>query len=586
MNRQDRNGVRTAQDLERKYDLASIVGMKKAIRQTEEGLTKTDTILENFMKEALGDIENLQSQIDGNITTYFHSGVPTMNNFPVNEWEDSYDNHLGDLYYDEDTGKAYRFSKSGEEYCWNEVTDSSTAEALALAKAAQDTADSKRRVFVATPVPPYDNGDLWFTESKEIYICQISKPKGESYAENDFIVATKYTDDTLAKKVGEELTVVKGTVTTIRESMDRFEIEIESAKKSATDFLRYDGTNGLQIGNRTGEDWSGYRSQMLPDSFNILDEGGNPLAKYQADAIYLGLDATTDEAKIDLLNGSAKMYAMKSDDTFCGLDMYAEQYFDIHSNDQVSLYSNYYENDMVAFTRILQNTRNVVSETGTPYPNINLKCDLGKAIWLSGSKYPSHSFVGGDLTSTEIDMDAERILLQYNLESNVVGEGVNKGLRIDGNDVGIVTESLSYSLLGLAKAISNSYTMTCTPTAGTGWSNVSATAYLMGNCLRVGISAKRNENPLTGNQTNETVMKIKVDSGGKIQSLYRVSFCNDTEGSVASFSAQAVNNDDGTQTITVLMTATTPYNSSATTGSATYNGYFVMPADIKLAAYV
>ena len=48
--KQDRNGVRTAQDLERKYNLSSISLIKKAVEQTEAGLTKVNSELENFAK--------------------------------------------------------------------------------------------------------------------------------------------------------------------------------------------------------------------------------------------------------------------------------------------------------------------------------------------------------------------------------------------------------------------------------------------------------------------------------------------------------------------------------------------------------
>ena len=228
--KQDRGGVRTAADIERKYDLSSIVGMKKAILQYEAQLTKTNGILENFIKSTVGTIENMQSQIDGNITTWFDFGEPTLNTYPANEWdtEEMKINHIGDLYYDRDTGYAYRYEYTKDNvYSWEKIKDNDVVEALAIANAAKDTADNKRRVFVARPVPPYDNGDLWFTSSGEIYICQISKDEKQSYAEKDFIVATKYTDDTYAKKVGDELTVVKGTVTTIKEGMDSFSVEIQ-----------------------------------------------------------------------------------------------------------------------------------------------------------------------------------------------------------------------------------------------------------------------------------------------------------------------------------------------------------------------
>jgi hypothetical protein len=116
-------------------------------------------------------------------------------------------------------------------YAWNQIIDSDLTQALALANSASDTADSKRRIFTTQPTPPYDNGDLWFN-NQEIYICQISKGEAETYASNDFIIATKYTDDTLATQVGDNLEVVRGTVTTIQESVDAFKIDIETTVKS------------------------------------------------------------------------------------------------------------------------------------------------------------------------------------------------------------------------------------------------------------------------------------------------------------------------------------------------------------------
>lgn len=229
--KQDRGGVvRNAADLELKYDLAAIVGMKKAVLQMEQQLTKTNSILENFVKSTVGTLENMQNQIDGNITTWFDYGKPTQDTYPTNEWvtEELKINHIGDLYYDRNTGYGYRYEiiEDGS-YSWEKIKDNDVVEALAIANAAKDTADNKRRVFVAKPVPPYDSGDLWFTAEGEIYICQIGKDSAQAYAEKDFIIATKYTDDTYAKQVGNELMVVRGTVTTIKESMDEFSVEID-----------------------------------------------------------------------------------------------------------------------------------------------------------------------------------------------------------------------------------------------------------------------------------------------------------------------------------------------------------------------
>ena len=236
--KQDLNGVRTAQDLERKYNFAQeFSSIKKAIEQSEEGITKVNNELDNFVSETLGELEDIKGQIDGKITTYYYSGVPTLTNYPTNEWAvEEYENHIGDLYYDKDTGYAYKFLYDNEtnEYLWRKETNAEIAEVLALANAAQDTADSKRRVFVDTPYTPYDNGDLWFN-NEEIYICQISKAEGEPYANGDFIIATKYTDDTLATQVGDNLEVVRGQVLNVTEGVDAFKIDIETQIKTIND---------------------------------------------------------------------------------------------------------------------------------------------------------------------------------------------------------------------------------------------------------------------------------------------------------------------------------------------------------------
>lgn len=286
--KQDRNGVRTAQDLERKYDLSSLLGLKKAVEMQEEGINKTNAELEEFMATTLEDIENIHSQLDGQIHTYYYSGVPSMTTLPVTEWKvEEYNLHLGDLYYDKETGKAYKFVLDGDtnEYEWVENVDGELAEVLAIANAAKDTADSKRRVFVTRPNPPYDNGDLWLN-NEEIYVCQVAKGEGETYAEKDFIIATKYTDDTLATQIGEELTVVKGQVTTITENQNGLSVTITETTNLVNDLtgevadeiderkamLRYQMENGMPVVELGATD-SPVKTKYKNDGMYIEDNG-------------------------------------------------------------------------------------------------------------------------------------------------------------------------------------------------------------------------------------------------------------------------------------------------------------------------
>ncbi len=128
-----------------------------------------DGQLAGFVSSSLyaGEMAALQAQVDKAITTWFLSGVPTLSNAPANTWttNDDKNTHLGDLYYDNNTEYAYRFKINGSVYEWKKINDSDLTKALADAAKAQDTADSKRRVFVAQPITPYDDGDLWDTGS-------------------------------------------------------------------------------------------------------------------------------------------------------------------------------------------------------------------------------------------------------------------------------------------------------------------------------------------------------------------------------------------------------------------------------------
>ena len=62
--KQDRNGVRTAQDLERKYNLA---GLGKASEQSELGINKVEKRLETFVNETAKQFAAMQQEIDESI---------------------------------------------------------------------------------------------------------------------------------------------------------------------------------------------------------------------------------------------------------------------------------------------------------------------------------------------------------------------------------------------------------------------------------------------------------------------------------------------------------------------------------------
>jgi hypothetical protein len=158
---------------------------------------KAETEVNNFISNTYTtDINNLQSQIDGQIETFFYDYEPTLQNIPASGWTTNEERkkHEGDLFYWKSKGYAYRFMQDGATWKWQLVQDTDITLALATAEKAQDTANHKRRVFVVQPEPPYDIGDLWTQGSNgDLMRCKVARASG--YSVDDWEKASKYTDD-------------------------------------------------------------------------------------------------------------------------------------------------------------------------------------------------------------------------------------------------------------------------------------------------------------------------------------------------------------------------------------------------------
>lgn len=205
------------------------------IQMIVSNLNGTTEDLTAYIAATNAELENLQGQIDGAITTWFYEVPPENTNPPASEWTTTEQKniHLGDLYYDTITGYCYRWQVQNNAYGWQRITDTDVTKALSDAAAAQDTADSKRRVFVSTPVPPYDVGDLWTQGAAgEILRCQTAKTGQQSYAAGDWVKASKYTDDAKAEAVEAELeaqvNILEGKI-----ELRATKTEVEAAQSAA-----------------------------------------------------------------------------------------------------------------------------------------------------------------------------------------------------------------------------------------------------------------------------------------------------------------------------------------------------------------
>lgn len=222
--------------------------------------------VEKFITEVYSpQIKVLQEQIDGQIEAFFGDYVPDGNNEPASTWADdtTKEKHLGDLFYivnnEEYGGQAYRYAKINGEYRWDYVKDTAVVKALADAAQAQNTANAKKRIFGAEPVPPYDIDDLWVQgKTGDILKCQKAKAEGASYDADDWVRASKYTDDSAVTAF------IKGVFAdTIESLQEQLDGKIQTWSQDTDPALEWTETEEIP--------WTDV------DGNSILDVGGNEI---------------------------------------------------------------------------------------------------------------------------------------------------------------------------------------------------------------------------------------------------------------------------------------------------------------------
>lgn len=217
-------------------------------------------------------IAELQSQIDGQIETWFYDHEPSLQNEPAVNWttNEQRKNHEGDLFFWKSTGYSYRFLQDGAVWKWQIVQDTDISKALAAAEKAQDTADHKRRVFVVTPQPPYDIGDLWVQgDDGDIMRCCVARSESASFSASDWEKASKYTDDTRANEVQKELeTVNKDLQNQIDGKIETYNQSADPAASWTTAELKAKHTGDLWYNSKTEETmrWNGSAWSKLSDA--------------------------------------------------------------------------------------------------------------------------------------------------------------------------------------------------------------------------------------------------------------------------------------------------------------------------------
>lgn len=149
-------------------------------------------------------IKDLQKQADGAIETWFYEGAPTSTNLPASDWttDELKDIHIGDLYYDQTSGYAYRWTKYNDDvepYRWNRIKDNDIVTALDAANAAQYTANHKMKVFYGSEKPTdYQAGDMWvnaYLEGKFDNDIARATTTSKTFDADHWVLASRYSAD-------------------------------------------------------------------------------------------------------------------------------------------------------------------------------------------------------------------------------------------------------------------------------------------------------------------------------------------------------------------------------------------------------
>lgn len=183
------------------------IGSSIGDKDLDEYIKENGGVDEETVKKLINNsqvIKDLQKQTDGAIETWFYEGEPTLKNLPAIDWttEDLKKIHIGDLYYDQTTGYAYRFTKYNDDvipYRWNRIKDNDIVAALDAANRAQATADGKMKVFYGEIKPTnYQVGDIWVNATLagkfNNDIARAIADNKTSFNADDWVLASRYSE--------------------------------------------------------------------------------------------------------------------------------------------------------------------------------------------------------------------------------------------------------------------------------------------------------------------------------------------------------------------------------------------------------
>jgi hypothetical protein len=309
-----------------KYMLTAVNTASQGALQLSQEL---QGVVNNINETILPD---LQAQIDGSIVSWGGEEVPTLSNYPANQWTSDTERkrHIGD-YYDRKTtvdGQAayerYKFAFENNAYQWVRIADSGGAAAIATAREALGLAGTKARIFfgATTPAVPYSVNDVWFRSSGSgatlettVYISNADKGQQETASAADWqlvddsqVRLRQMSSDGVISR--EEKASLRNRLAQIQEAYTSYQndaatygvsvADLAAAYSALVNFL----TGTVAVNNDTDTTLSAEQRSAYNAAFAAYDAEVSRFSNLVADAISQGKVDDIQFSAVNLIDGS------------------------------------------------------------------------------------------------------------------------------------------------------------------------------------------------------------------------------------------------------------------------------------------
>lgn len=220
--------------------------IQTAINTTAQGAYQLSQELRdavNNLTESI--IPDLQDQIDKQIVSYNGTDIPTLSNYPANEWTTDTERarHVNDYYDRKITDsdgvvsyERYKFTQESGVYKWVRIADSGAAEAQAQALEALGVANGKNKVYFgdSTPAVPYNINDVWIKTDGVIYLSNAERKDGATGSISDWQIVN---DAQLRlRQMSSDGVISKEEKATLRNRLVQMQKEYASYQSDATTY--------------------------------------------------------------------------------------------------------------------------------------------------------------------------------------------------------------------------------------------------------------------------------------------------------------------------------------------------------------